>query len=278
MDEALAAARAEAERTGRVLIHPFDHIDVVIGQGTLALEIVEQVPQAATLVVPVGGGGLAAGLQATLAELRPDIRVVGVQAARAAAYPASLAAGEPITAPELHTMADGIAVGTPGPVPFDLLSRYDTEVRTVSEEDLSRALLLIAERAKLLVEPAGAAGVAAVMAGGAGAFTGPIVVLLSGGNIDPLVLLRVVRHGLASSGRYLQLRVRLHDTPGALAGLLRELARLGTNVMHVNHTRTGVDLDVDEVEVELQVETKGPEHCAGVLARLRDDGYRLSEH
>ncbi|MEV7973278.1 threonine ammonia-lyase [Cellulomonas sp. NPDC089187] len=278
VDEALAAAHAEADRTGRVLIHPFDHPDVVTGQGTLALEIVEQVPEVATLLVPVGGGGLAAGLQAALAELRPQVRVVGVQAARAAAYPASLAAGEPITAPELHTMADGIAVGTPGVVPFDLLHRYDTEVRTVSEEDLSRALLLVAERAKLLVEPAGAAGVAAVMAGGAGAFPGPVVVLLSGGNIDPLVLLRVVRHGLASSGRYLQLRVRLHDTPGALAGLLRELARLGTNVMHVNHTRTGVDLDVDEVEVELQVETKGPEHCAGVLSRLRDDGYRLSEH
>lgn len=278
VDEALAAARAESERTGAVLIHPFDHLDVVAGQGTLALEIVEQVPQAATVLVPVGGGGLAAGMQAALAELRPDVQVIGVQAARAAAYPASLAAGEPITAPELHTMADGIAVGTPGQVPFDLLSRHDTEVRTVSEEDLSRALLLTAERAKLLVEPAGAAGVAAVMAGGPGAFPGPVVVLLSGGNIDPLVLLRVVRHGLASSGRYLQLRVRLHDTPGALAGLLRELAHLGTNVMHVTHTRTGVDLDVDEVEVELQVETKGPEHCAGVLARLRDDGYRLSEH
>lgn len=278
VDEALAAARAEAERTGAVLIHPFDHLDVVVGQGTLALEIVEQVPEAATVLVPVGGGGLAAGIQAALAELRPDVRVIGVQAARAAAYPASLAAGAPVTAAELHTMADGIAVGTPGAVPFELLHRYDTEVRTVSEEDLSRALLLVAERAKLLVEPAGAAGVAAVMAGGAGAFAGPVVVLLSGGNIDPLVLLRVVRHGLASSGRYLALRVRLHDSPGALAGLLRELAKLGANVMHINHTRTGIDLDVDEAEVELQVETKGPEHCAGVLAGLRDHGYRLSEH
>jgi len=278
VDEALVAARAEAERTGRVLIHPFDHEDIVAGQGTLALEILEQVPDVRTIVVPLGGGGLAAGIQAVVAEVAPHVRVIGVQAARAAAYPASLVAGEPVPAPELHTMADGIAVGTPGAVPFALLQRHGCEVRTVSEEDLSRALLLVAERAKLLVEPSGAAGVAAVMAAPPGDLEGPVVVLLSGGNIDPLVLLRVVRHGLAVSGRYLQLRVRVHDTPGALAALLRELATTGGNVMHVSHVRTGVDLEIDEVEIEVQVETKGPEHCARVLQHLRDGGFRLAEH
>lgn len=278
VDEALVEARAEAERTGRVLIHPFDHEDIVAGQGTLALEILEQVPDVRTIVVPLGGGGLAAGIQAVVAEVAPHVRVVGVQAARAAAYPASLVAGAPVTAGELHTMADGIAVGTPGRVPFDVLRRHACEVRTVSEEDLSRALLLVAERAKLLVEPSGAAGVAAVMAAGAGDLEGPVVVLLSGGNIDPLVLLRVVRHGLAVSGRYLQLRVRVTDTPGALADLLRELAAAGGNVMHVSHVRTGVDLEIDEVEIEVQVETKGPEHCVRVLQRLRDAGFRLAEH
>ncbi len=277
VDEALVAARAEAERTGRVLIHPFDHEDIVAGQGTLALEILEQVPDVRTIVVPLGGGGLAAGIQAVVAEVAPHVRVIGVQAARAAAYPASLVAGEPVPAPELHTMADGIAVGTPGAVPFALLRRHGCEVRTVSEEDLSRALLLVAERAKLLVEPSGAAGVAAVMAA-PGELEGPVVVVLSGGNIDPLVLLRVGRHGLAVSGRYLQLRVRVHDTPGALAGLLRELATTGGNVMHVSHVRTGVDLEIDEVEIEVQVETKGPEHCARVLQHLRDGGFRLAEH
>ena len=278
VDEALVAARAEAERTGRVLIHPFDHEDIVAGQGTLALEILEQVPDVRTIVVPLGGGGLAAGIQAVVAEAAPHVRVIGVQAARAAAYPASLVAGEPVTAGELHTMADGIAVGTPGRVPFEVLRRHACEVRTVSEEDLSRALLLVAERAKLLVEPSGAAGVAAVMAAGAGDLEGPVVVLLSGGNIDPLVLLRVVRHGLAVSGRYLQLRVRVTDTPGALADLLRELAGAGGNVMHVSHVRTGVDLEIDEVEIEVQVETKGPEHCARLLQALRDAGFRLAEH
>ncbi|HEY0218017.1 MAG TPA: threonine ammonia-lyase [Cellulomonas sp.] len=277
VDDALVAARAESERTGAVLIHPFDHADIVAGQGTIALEILEQVPDVATIVVPVGGGGLAAGIQAVVAELRPQVRVIGVQASRAAAYPASLVAGRPVAAPELHTMADGIAVGTPGQVPFDVLREHACEVRTVSEEDLSRALLLVAERAKLLVEPSGAAGVAAVMAA-PGELTGPVVVVLSGGNIDPLVLLRVVRHGLASSGRYLQLRVRVTDSPGALADLLHRLADSGGNVMHVSHVRTGTDLEIDEVEIEVQVETKGPDHCARLLQRLRDDGFRLAEH
>lgn len=274
VDEALAAAHAEAERTGAVLIHPFDHRDIVAGQGTVALEILEQVPDVATIVVPVGGGGLAAGIAATVAELRPDVHVVGVQAAQASAYPASLAAGHPVQATKMHTMADGIAVGLPGQVPFELIRSTGCEIRTVSEEDLSRALLLVAERAKLLVEPAGAAAVAALMAA-PGTFTGPVVAVLSGGNIDPLVLLRVVRHGLASAGRYLQLRVVLTDTPGALAQLLAALAGTGGNVMHVQHVRTGIALAIDEVEIEVQVETKGPEHCEQVLEHVRAAGFRV---
>jgi threonine dehydratase len=274
VDEALAAAQAESERTGAVLIHPYDHRDVVAGQGTVALEILEQVPDVATILVPVGGGGLAAGVAATVAELRPDVKVVGVQAARAAAYPASLAAGHPVRATELHTMADGIAVGMPGQVPFDVIRETGCEIRTVGEEDLSRALLLVAERAKLLVEPSGAAGVAALMAA-PGAFAGPVVAILSGGNIDPLVLLRVVRHGLASAGRYLQLRVVITDAPGALAGLLAALAATGGNVAHVQHVRTGTDLAIDEVEIEVPVETKGPEHCTQVLEQLRAAGFRV---
>ena len=274
VDEALVAAQAEVARTGAVLIHPFDHRDIVAGQGTLALEILDQVPDVATIIVPVGGGGLAAGIAATVAEVRSDVRVVGVQAARAAAYPASLVAGRPVRATGMHTMADGIAVGLPGQVPFDVIRSTGCEIRTVSEEDLSRALLLVAERAKLLVEPSGAAAVAALMAT-PGDFEGPVVAVLSGGNIDPLVLLRVVRHGLASAGRYLQLRVVITDTPGALAGLLAALAGTGSNVVHVQHVRTGTDLEIDEVAIEVQVETQGPEHCAQVLEELRAAGFRV---
>ncbi|ROS23025.1 threonine ammonia-lyase [Cellulomonas sp. PhB150] len=276
VDDALVHAREYAERTGAVLIHPFDHADVIAGQGTIALEILEQVPDVATIIVPVGGGGLAAGVVATVRELAPHVRVVGVQAARAAAYPVSLSSGEPVRAAEMRTMADGIAVGMPGAAPFAVLHEAGTEIRTVSEEDLSRGVLLVAERAKLLVEPSGAAAVAALMAT-PGEFDGPVVAILSGGNIDPQVLLRVVRHGLASAGRFLWLHLRIDDRPFALADVLRELASTGANVMHVSHVRTQGELAVDEVAIEVQVETKGPDHCAQVMHHLRSHGYRLTD-
>ncbi|MBO1751945.1 threonine ammonia-lyase [Actinotalea sp. BY-33] len=275
VDDALRLAQAHSERSGAVLIHPFDHADVVAGQGTVGLEILEQVPDVRTVVAPVGGGGLAAGVVAALGDEHPEVGVLGVQAASAAAYPASLAAGHPIPAGRMATMADGIAVGRPGDVPFALLHGRHVPVRTVSEEDLSRALLFVAERAKMLVEPSGAAGVAAILAGAV--VQTPAVVVLSGGNIDPLLLLRVVRHGLVAAGRYLQLRVRVDDQPGTLASLLGELATAGANVVQVGHVRTGVDLAIDEVEIGVQVETRGPAHCAELLTHLRSAGYRASE-
>ncbi len=277
VDEALVAARAEAARSGRVLIHPFDHRDVVAGQGTVALEILEQVPDVGTVVVPLGGGGLVAGIATALADAAPHVRVVGVQAATAAAYPASLAAGRPTPGRLGATMADGIAVGTPGEVPFEALRRLGVEVRTVSEAQISRALLLVAERGKLIVEPSGAAAVAAVM-DAPGEYPGTVVPVLSGGNIDPLLLLRVVQHGLVVAGRYLQLRLRIDDRPGALAGLLGTIADADANIVHVEHTRTDTSLGVSEVFVTLQLETKGPEHCASVAARLRDAGFDVAAH
>ncbi|MGO1317411.1 MAG: threonine ammonia-lyase [Cellulomonadaceae bacterium] len=276
IEDALAAAYQHARATGAVLIHPYDHPDIVAGQATIGLELLEQVPDVRTVVVPLGGGGLAAGLVAAFAAHAPHVRVVGVQAEELAAYPESLAAGRPVTAAVHSTMADGIAVPTPGAVPFDLLAHGSFEAVTVTEDELSRALLMVAERAKLVVEPSGAAGVAAILAR-PHTFSGPVVVVLSGGNIDPLVLLRVVRHGLASAGRYLQLRVRIVDRPGALARLLDDLAGLGGNIMQIEHTRTGPQLALDEVEVSAQVETKGPEHCADLVAHLRAAQYHIVE-
>jgi threonine dehydratase len=273
VDEALVAAKEYAAVTGAVLIHPFDHPDVVAGQGTVGLEIIEQVPDVRTVLVPLGGGGLTAGIAVALSG--HDVRVVGVQAAGAAAWPASLAVGHPVPLAAMSTMADGIAIGCPGEVPFALLEARGVDVSTVSEEQLSRALLHVAERSKVLVEPSGAAGVAALLAGLR--VEPPVVVVLSGGNIDPLLLLRVVRHGLAAAGRYLQMRLRLDDRPGALAGLLAELAASGSNVLHVSHVRTNVMLAVDEVEIDVQVETRGSEHCAEVVQRLHDAGYRVMD-
>jgi threonine dehydratase len=274
VDEALVAAREHAERTGAVLIHPFDHEDIVAGQGTVGLEILEECPDVRTIVVCTGGGGLLAGIATAVKAQRPDVRVVGVQAEAAAAYPASLAAGHPVPLEHMATMADGIAVGRPGDVPYALVRALVDEVRTVSEESISRALLYLLERAKLVVEPAGAAGVASLMTTPE-AFEPPVVAVLSGGNIDPLLMLRVIRHGMAAAGRYLSFRLRVPDRPGSLAALLAVLADTDANVLEVEHVRTGATLSVDEVEIGLQLETKGPEHCEQVLAVLRDQGYPL---
>ncbi|MCC3772568.1 threonine ammonia-lyase [Streptomyces sp. UNOC14_S4] len=274
VDETMRAAREYADRTGAVFVHPFDHPDVIAGQGTVGLEILEQCPEAGTIVVGVGGGGLVAGIAVAVKSLRPDVRIVGVQAAGAAAYPPSLAAGHPVSVGAPTTMADGIKVGRPGDVPFRIVAELVDEVRTVSEDELSSALLLCLERAKLVVEPAGASPVAALLAD-PGSFRGPVVAVLSGGNVDPLLLQRILRHGMAAAGRYLSLRLRLTDRPGALAALLELLSETDANVVDISHVRTDPRLGLTEAEVELHLETKGTAHCAEVGAILRDAGYRV---
>jgi threonine dehydratase len=275
VDEALVTATEFAAETGAVLIHPFDHPDIVAGQATVGLEIVEQCPDVRTIVVGAGGGGLLAGIALAVKDARADVRLIGVQASGAAAYPPSLDAGRPVPLATMTTMADGIAVACPGEVPFRLVRQLCEGVVTVSEDWLARALVLLLERAKLVVEPAGAASVAAILANPA-AFEPPVVAVLSGGNVDPLLMLRVIRHGMAASGRYLTFRVRIPDRPGALARLLGELAATQANVLDVVHERTKSQLHVEEVEVALQLETRGAEHRGRVLASLRRAGYPLS--
>jgi threonine dehydratase len=272
IDDCLKAAREFAAETGAILIHPFDHPDIVAGQATTGLEIVEQCPQVRTVVVPVGGGGLIAGIALAMQRDGLPIEVVGVQAKGAAAYPASLAAGEPVQLEKMATMADGIAVGLPGTVPFEAIQQHVSEVLTVGEDSLSKALLLVLERAKLVVEPAGAAAVAAVL-DEPKRFKPPVVVVLSGGNIDPLLLMRVLRHGMAAAGRYLSLRVRIPDTPGGLATLLARLAEVDANIIEVLHERISETLNLDEVEVALQLEMRGELHRERVLAGLTSNGY-----
>jgi threonine dehydratase len=276
LEEALAAARQFADETGAILIHPFDHADIVAGQGTLGLELVEQAPEMSTVLVPTGGGGLLAGVSIAVKALRPDVRVVGVQAAGAAAYPDSLAQGHPVQLPSMKTIADGIAVGLPGNITFAEVAEHVDEIRTVSEQSLSRALLALVERAKLVVEPAGAAAVAALL-DAPHDFTAPVVAVLSGGNIDPLLLGKVIRYGLAADGRYLNLHVTIPDVPGGLAQLLTEIGAAGANVLEVAHERISPDLNLDEVEVQVQLETRGQKHAEQLLTRLRDRGYRVQE-
>lgn len=276
LEDALVAAREFSERTGAVFIHPFDHEDVIAGQGTVGLEILEQLPQAASVMVPTGGGGLLAGVALAVKSVRPDVRVVGVQAKDAAAYPGSLEAGRPTPLEQMRTMADGIAVGRPGDLTFAAVRDHVDDVVTVSEDSLARAVLALAERAKLVSEPAGAAAVAALLDDPA-RFPTPCVAVVSGGNIDPLLLGKVIRHGMAAAGRYLNLHVTIPDVPGGLAKLLTVVGDSGANVLEVAHERISPLLSVDEVDVMLQLETRGSTHSDTVLSALRAQGYRVAE-
>ncbi len=272
IDECLVRAKQFEAETAAVLIHPFDHVDIVAGQGTCGLEILEQAPDVKTVIVPTGGGGFLAGIATAIKAMRPNVRLVGVQAENAAAYPISLSAGVPTPLTSMTTMADGIAVGCPGVVPFAAVRTVVDEIRTVSEDSLSKALLALMERAKVVVEPAGAAAAAALM-DSPHDFEGPIVVVLSGGNIDPFLLMRVIRHGMAAQGRYLAIRCRIPDRPGGLARLLTELSAAEANVLDVVHERTSESLPLDQVEVVLQMEMRGEVHSEAVLAKLRDGDY-----
>ena len=276
VEEALRAAAEFAHATGATVIPPFDHIDVVMGQGTLGLELLDQVPDADTIVIPIGGGGLISGVASAVKQRAAlegrSVRIIGVQAANAAAYPPSLAAGEPVEITTTPTIADGIHVSKPGILNFEIISQLVDEVVTVSEADTARALLVLLERAKQVVEPAGAVGVAAILAGLVRG-TGKTVVVLSGGNIDPLLMQRVISHGLAASDRYLKLRIMLPDRPGQLARTAELVAEANANVVEVQHTRHGKGLQISQVELELHIETRGPEHAELVMHNLRAAGF-----
>jgi threonine dehydratase len=276
VDETLRAAAQFAQDTGAVFIHPFDHPDVVAGQGTLGLDILDELPEVDTIIVPIGGGGLISGVASAVKqkalELGRAVRIIGVQAANAAAYPQSLINGEPTELTIGSTIADGIAVSKPGVLNFEIIRDVVDEVVTVEEDDIARALLVLLERAKLVVEPAGAVSVAAILAGKVRA-SGTTVAILSGGNIDPLVMERIISHGLAASERYLKLRIPLPDRPGQLARTAEIVAASNANVVEVLHTRHGTGMQISEVELELHIETRGPEHAELVMHNLREAGY-----
>jgi threonine dehydratase len=275
--ECLKAAQEEARDTGAIFIPPFDHIDVVMGQGTVGLEILQQHPDVSTIVVAIGGGGLAAGVavaaKLVAAAQGRKIKVIGVQSEHAAAYPASLRAGKVTEIQATPTIADGIAVSKPGRVPFELIKKYVDKVVTVSENDIAKAILVLLERAKQVVEPAGAVAVAALMNGKAKA-KGKTVAILSGGNMDPLLLQRVIRHGLSTSDRYTNFSVMLPDRPGQLALTAEVIAGAHANVIEVLHTRHGNGLQISEVELNLSVETSGHNHRMEVVKALEKAGLR----
>jgi threonine dehydratase len=256
-EDALAAALEHAQKTGATFVHPYEDAQVIAGQGTIGLELAEQLPQAETVVIPVGGGGLASGIALALRAVKPALRIVGVQAGL-----------------EGPTIADGIAVKQVGEQTGAILDEVLDELVAVSDDEICEAIVLLLERSKLVVEGAGAVGVAALLAGKAGG-EGSAVAILSGGNIDPTVLISVMRHGLTSAGRYLVVRSRLHDRPGELIKLLSLVARERANVVSVDHHREGMDVPVYESEIELTLAMRDEHHCAVLLETLRSLGYTV---
>jgi len=273
--EALKASQEFAKTSGAVFIAPFDHIDVITGQGTVALDLIDQLPEVQTIVVAIGGGGLAAGVAVAAklkaAEMGTKIKVIGVQSEHAASYVPSLKAGKVVEIKTTPTIADGIAVSKPGAIPFELISQHIDKVVTVSEDEIATAILVLMERAKQIVEPAGAVAVAALMAGKIKP-KGKTVAILSGGNMDPLLLQRVIRHGLAATDRYTNISVMLPDRPGQLALTAEVVAAAQANVIEVLHTRHGNGLQINEVELNLSVETRDHEHRLAVLKALEEAG------
>jgi threonine dehydratase len=275
--DCLKAAKEYSEKKHAVFIPPFDHIDVVIGQGTVGLEILDELPEVDNIVVAIGGGGLAAGV-AVAAKLKAKangrkVKIYGVQSEHAAPYVTSLKKGKLTEVAITPTIADGIAVSKPGRVPFGLIKQNIDKVVTVSENEIAKAILVLLERAKQVVEPAGAVGVAAILAGKL-KLKGTTVVILSGGNMDPLLLQRVVRHGLAAAERYTTISVMLPDRPGQLALTAEVIAKANANVVEVLHTRHGLGLKISEVELNLSVETSGHEHTLEVIKALKEAGLK----
>lgn len=275
VDEALAAAHARAEEAGMAFVHPFDDADVIAGQGGVGLELARQVRDLRLIVVPVGGGGLVSGVAIAAKAMRPGVRVVGVQVDRCAPVPASLAQGAPVAfAGGGPTIADGIAVKRPGELTLALMREFVDEVVVVPEDGVAEAMVLLLERAKLVVEGAGAVGVAALLGGQvAPAADGTTAVVLSGGNVDPGVLSLVARRHESQAGRRLVVLTRLPDRPGALATLLSVVGEQTANLVDITHVREGIDLHVRESAVQLVLETRGPAHAADVLAAIRAAGY-----
>ena len=261
IEESLTAAAEYVVESGATFVHPFEDELVIAGQGTIGLELADQLEEIETVVVPIGGGGLCAGIALALKASRPDVRIVGVQAA------GTLPGGPGFT------IADGIQVKKPGELTMSILEQVCDELVPVTDEEISEAIVLLLERVKLVVEGAGAVGVAALLTDRVGPGDGPVAIVLSGGNIDPTLLISVMRHGLTQAGRYLVVRTRLPDRPGELAKLLALLGAERVNVLSVEHHREGMDIPVSATEVELTLVTRDEEHCRRLLDAMGERGY-----
>ncbi|MCL5959021.1 MAG: threonine ammonia-lyase, partial [Chloroflexi bacterium] len=274
-DEACAYAQDLQHQMDLTFIHPFDDWKVMAGQGTIGLEILDALPDVDAAIIPIGGGGLIAGVATALRAHRPKLKVIGVQAAGASSCYQSFKSGVLTPTEEVNTIADGIAVKCCGNLTFPVIQRLVDDIVTVEDDAIVHSIFLLLERSKLLVEGAGAVGLATLMAGRIKLPRKKVVLLLSGGNIDVNLLARLIEHGLTAAGRYLVIRVSILDKPGQLLGLLRVLADKRVNILQIEHHRTGLPLPVNQAEVELTLETRDPEHCAEIMGALKAAGYEV---
>jgi threonine dehydratase len=269
-------ARERAGETGATFVHPFDDPDVILGQATLGLELLEDIPDVAEVVVPIGGGGLISGIAGVLKSARPSVRVIGAQVDACAPFPDSLKAHVPVQFEAVPTIADGIAIKSPGAVTLPLVERWVDDVVVVREDDIAEAMVWLLERSKLVVEGGGAVGVAALMAGQIKpADRGSTVIVLSGGNVDAGLLATLAQRHETTAGRRLRLFTRIPDRPGGLASLLSLIAGVGGNVVHADHVREAVPLHVRETGVEIALETRGAEHSDEIVSALEQAGYQV---
>jgi len=274
-DEACAAAIYAQQKSGALFVHPFDDELVMAGQGTIALEILEDLPDLRNVIVPVGGGGLIAGIASALREKAPNVRIIGVESVAASSMSASFAAGKPTERPVTVTLADGIAVKLPGSLTVPVICDLVDEIIQVGEEDIALAIVSLLEKTKLLVEGAGAATLAALLNKLVPDIQGKTVCLLSGGNIDVKTISQVVERGLIAGGRYLKLTVELDDHPGALAKLAEDIAETRANIFHITHDRRSKTLAIGRTDVSLELETRGYEHIREVVDSLTGKQYKL---
>jgi threonine dehydratase len=278
VDDCIEEARVFAEHEGVELVHPFDDAEVIAGQGTVGLELLQEAEDLRRVIVPLGGGGLAAGIAVAIKSRRPETEVVGVQIEACSAYPGSLAAGKPVACEAGQTVADGIAVKRPGAVTLPLVEAWVDRVVVVGEDEVGDAMALLLGEGKLVVEGAGAVGIAALLGGHEPpAADGTTAVVISGGNIDEELLIAVARRSETQHGRGMVLFTTISDRPGSLARLLERVARTGANVVDVRHIREGVLLGIAETGVELILETRGAEHAEAIVATLTEHGYQVSE-
>ncbi|MFB5191059.1 threonine ammonia-lyase [Alicyclobacillus fastidiosus] len=272
-DDAYAHALSLSKNEGYTYVHAFDDEAIVAGQGTIGLEILEQLPDVDAIVIPMGGGGLAAGTALAVKALRPDVKIYGVEASAVPSFRHSLDMGHPETVEAQSTIADGIAVKRPGDLTYRLAQQYVDDVVLVEEEEISRAMVLLLERCKIVAEGAAATSIAAVINKKIPNHLGKVVCILSGGNVDVTVLSRIIEHGLIESGRYLRMAVTLLDRPGALRDLLDILASLRVNVLSVQHHRVGTHIHLGQTEVELDLETRDKAHIELIYNTLQQRGY-----